>query len=61
MATSIIKRFGPQPAGIVNESLAIPSGAVGHVRLRVISQSRDRPSPGQTAPKAFFTSAILLG
>lgn len=60
-ATSIIKRFGRQPAGVVNESLTIPSGAVGHVRLRVISQSHDRPSPGQTAPKAFFTSAILLG
>ncbi len=61
VATSIIKQFGPQQAGITNQTLAIPPGARGHVRLRVISQSHDRPAPGQTAPKAFFTSAILLG
>jgi hypothetical protein len=61
VTTSIIKRFGPQPAGVTNQTFAIPPGARGHVRLRVISESHERPAPGQTAPKAFFTSAILLG
>ena len=59
--TSIVRRFGPQPVGAMSQVVEIPAGARGHVRLRVISKSHQRPAPGQVAPKAFFTSAILLG
>jgi len=58
--TSVVRQFGPQPVGPTNLIFEVPPAASGHLRLRVISRSHERPAPGQTAAKAFFTSAILL-
>lgn len=59
-APAILHSFGPQPAGPLDWSLAVPAGARGFVRLRALAASRQRPWPGQQAPRLFFSSAILL-
>jgi hypothetical protein len=59
-APGVLSAVGPQPVGHQRLELDIPAGAHGFLRLRVLSASATRPTPGPTAPKGFFTSAILL-
>ena len=47
-------------AGPLQLEFAVPPGACGHLRLRVVSASVERPAPSPPGPKGFFTSAILL-
>ncbi|MCC7265361.1 MAG: hypothetical protein IT369_22890 [Candidatus Latescibacteria bacterium] len=57
---AILHSFGPQPAGPLHRSLAVPTGARGFVRLRTLAANHQRPWPSQRAPRLFFSSAILL-
>ncbi len=57
---AVLHSFGPQPAGPLDLSLPVPAGARGFVRLRAMAACRERPWPGQRAPRLFFSSAILL-
>ena len=59
-SSSVLVSFGPQPAGPLQLEFAVPPGACGHLRLRVVSASVERPAPSPPGPKGFFTSAILL-
>ncbi|HJP29165.1 MAG TPA: hypothetical protein QGF95_01275 [Candidatus Latescibacteria bacterium] len=56
----VVAAAGPLPPGHHRVQLDIPAGARGFLRLRVLSASHERPAPGPTASKGFFTSAILL-
>lgn len=59
-SSALLVSFGPQPAGPRQLEFAVPPGACGHLRLRVVSASDERPAPGPPGPKGFFTAAILL-
>ena len=60
-APGVLASCGPLLPGRHRLEFDVPVEARGFLRLRILSAGDERPAPGPTAPKGFFTSAILLG